>query len=353
MMRTSIALVLFIAVVQLSTIVAFSPLMATKVVAPTKGKAKAKAQAKAPAKTKVKVQVKAKAAPKKQAASKAKAAVKARSKAEVKAAAKAKADAKAKANAGIIAKRKAAEKKKADEAAAAKAKALAKAKQTAKNKAKLKTTTSATAANVANSGTDAALAITKNIKKKANANKQPLFPGLQATAKRPESVFKKKESASANAKNVVANKEPTQLDAVNPLEFGLSVAQSEKGQEAIGILVEGGLKFVEAILEEGKKTKVVIPRGYDSGTGDIKKPKISNIGYKELLDAGIFAGGELFGVAKSNYEKFYVGGEAKEQTKIYRNAAKIDEKTGKVLRRASENYYVNIGGERVLINKRL
>lgn len=351
-MRTSIALVLFIAVVQLSTIVAFSPLMATKVVAPTKAKAKAKAPAKTKVKAVVKKGGKPKTAAKKQAASKGKATLKARSKAEVKAAAKAKADAKAKANAGLRAKAKAAEKKKADEAAAAKKKALAKAKQTAKNKAKLKTTTSATAARVANSGTDAALAITKNIKKKNTGSKQPLFPGLQAQAKRPESAFKKKESAP-QANNVVANKAPQPLDAVNPLEFGLSVAQSEKGQEAIGILIDGGLKFVEAILDEGKKTKVVIPRGFDAGTGEIKKPKITNIGYKQLLDAGIFAGTELFGVAKTNYEKYYVGDEGREQVKVFRTAAKVDKNSGKVLKAARESYYVNIGGERIMINKKL
>merc|ERR1711935_459680 len=274
-------------------------------------------------------------------------------KADVKAAAKAKADAKTKANAGLIAKRKAVEKKKAAEAAAAKAKSVAKAKLTAKNKAKLKTTTSATAANIANSGTDAALAITKNVKRKATNNKRPLFPGVQASAKAKRPVKKKKESAPSNAKNVVADTEPTKLDAVNPLEFGLGVAQSEKGQEAIGILIEGGLKFVEAIIEEGKKTKVVVPRGFDAGTGAIKAPKITNIGYKELLDAGIFAGGEFFGLAKSNYERFYVGEGEKEQVQIYRNAAKIDKNSGKILRRASEKYYVNIGGERVLIKKQV
>merc|ERR1711957_263140 len=129
--------------------------------------------------------------------------------------------------------------------------------------------------------------------------------------------------------------------------------QSDKGQEAAAILIEGGLKLVEAILEEGKKTKVVIPRGFDEFSGDLKKPKVTNIGIQQLLDAGIFAGTEFFDVAKSNYEKFYVGGEKKEQVKITRTAAKIDTKTGKVIAPVKENYVVKINGQRVLVNRPL
>jgi len=271
-------------------------------------------------------------------------------KADVKDAAKAKAAAKTKANASLRTKAKAADKAKADAAAKAKAKAVAKGKKAAANKSKPKTTTSATAARVANSGTDAALAITKGFKSKNKANKQPLFPGVQAsTAKKPASK-KKADNAPAKANNVVAKKGGTAGGTVNPIEFGLQVVQSEKGQAAAAILVEGGLKFVEAILEEGKKTKVVIPTGFDAKTGELKSPKVSNVGIRQLIDAGIFAGTEFFDVAKNNYEKFYVGGEAQEQIKITRTPAKLDKK-GNVVSPKKDNYVLNIGGERVLINR--
>jgi hypothetical protein len=369
-MRSAISFLLIVAAAQLScfTVEAFSMLQATRVIAPSKAKQAraAPAEAKKPAAKKLvkvtgKTDTKAKSKAKRKAAtvsaSKAKATTSAKAKAELKAKTKAKAEAKLKANAAVRAKNKAVEAAKAKASAQAKAKALEKAKKVAAFKKKnIRTTTSATAAQVGNSGTDAALAITKNFKPKKDKTKRPLFPGLQASIKKPSSAFVKKDDTPAKANTVLAKKanSPSSASgAVNPIEFGIQVVQSEKGQEAASILIDGGLKLVEAILAEGKKTKVVIPRGFDTGTGDLKKPRVENIGYKQLLDAGIFAGTEFFDVATKNYEKFYIGGEGKEQVKVTRTEAKIDKKTGKILTPVKENYFVNVGGERVLINRRL
>jgi hypothetical protein len=346
-MRSAISFLLFVAAAQLSclTVEAFSLLQATRVIAPSKAKARAAtAAAKKPAGKKI-VKVTGKTDTK----AKPKAATASASKAKAVTAAKAKTEAKSKANAAVRAKNKTAE--------AAKAKALVKTKKAAAAKTKnMRTTTSATAAKVKNSGADAALAITKNFKPKQDKKNQPLFPGLQATIKRPPSAFAKKTDTPGKANSVVAKKANAASSsdgAVNPIKFGLQVVKSEKGQEATSILIEGGLKLVEAILAEGKKTKVVIPRGFDVGTGDLKKPRVENIGYKQLLDAGIFAGTEFFDVATKKYEKFYIGSDGKEQVKITRTEAKVDKKTGKVLAPAKENYVVNIGGERVLVNRPL
>jgi len=268
MMRSAIAFLLCIAAVaQLSclTVEAFSLIPATSVakkVQVTKNKKKPVAK-KAAAKAKPKVKAAAKAKPK----------------------AKAKAKPKPKA--------KAAPKKKI---------VVKKVVVKKAPKRKIQTTTSATAANVANSGTDAALAITKNFKPKKANNSGPLFPGLQSSSSK-KSAPKKTNGAAAKAKGA------TVIDngAVNPISFGLRVAQSEKGKEATSVLIDGGLKLVTAILEEGKKTKVVIPQGFDTESGDLKKAKVTNVGLPQLLDAGIFAGTEFLGKAQSNYQKFYVG----------------------------------------------
>jgi hypothetical protein len=364
-MRSVIAFLLCVVVAQLS-VEAFSPFLATRAIPATK--AKGKTQTKAAAKPAKKVAAK-KVAVKKVAGKKAagkKTVVKAKGKAAAKTPpksdAKAKLAAKAKAKAIATAKAKDAikanNKAKVDAALKLKAKLAAEEKKRIANrpkpkqrKQKVKSTTSATAVRVANSGTDAALAITKGVKNKNANTKKPLFPGLQAGSKKSASAFKKKDNAKANAGVARKAARAPLEELANPLQFGLQVVQSEKGQEAVGILIDGGLKFVDAILTEGKKTKVVIPRGYDSGSGELKKPKISNIGYKELLDAGIFAGTEFYEVAKTNYEKFYVGAEIKK--KVFITEAKIDKKTGKVLKPATENYVVNIGGERVTMKRPL
>jgi len=332
MMRSAIAYLLcVVAVAQLSclTVEAFSLLGATSVVAPSKAKAKRAAPA-AAAKKKTAVK-KVQVTKKKKPVAK-KAAAKAKPKSKVKAAAKAKPKPKAKAK------------------AAPKKKIVVKKAP----KRKIQTTTSATAANVANSGTDAALAITKNFKPKKVKINSPLFPGLQSTASKKSSP-KKTNNDSPKVKGGAAKGKGASTDngAVNPISFGLRVAQSEKGKEAASVLIDGGLKLVTAILEEGKKTKVVIPQ-VNAGTGDLKKAKVTNVGLPQLIDAGIFAGTEFFDVAKSNYNKFYVGGSAEsanDQLKVTRTPPKIDKKTGKQLAPAKENYVLKIGGERVLVNR--
>jgi chemotaxis protein histidine kinase CheA len=352
-MRSVIAFLLCVAVAQLSclSVEAFSLLQATKVVAPTKAIPKAKA-ATAPAKKAAvkKVQVAAKKAP-----ANPKAAAAAKARAELQAKAKAKTEAKAKANAAIKTKNKAVAARNAREAAAAKKKALEKAKKSAAVRAKkVKTTTSATAYRIGNSGTDAALAITKNVKVKKPPAKKPLFPGLQDSGNK-KAVAKKAPVAAKLVKSsvVAVDKSAVNTDgALNPLEFGLQVVTSDKGQEATDLLIQGGLKFVEAVLAEGKKSKVIIPRGFDDGTGFQKKPKVVNFGIKELLDTGIFAGTEFLGLASANYDKYYVGTE-KQTAKVSRTKGKIDKRSGKVIVPAKEKYAVNIGGQRVIVNRSL
>jgi len=138
---------------------------------------------------------------------------------------------------------------------------------------------------------------------------------------------------------------------INPIEFVLRVVNSEKGQEAVPVLIDGGLKLVSAILEEGKKSNVEISQGYDKGTGNLKKTKVVNIGIKQLLDTALFAGGEFLPTIKQTYEKLYVGGEGK-TAKITRINAKVDKKTGKVLKPVEETYFVTIGGTRQKIIKK-
>lgn len=137
---------------------------------------------------------------------------------------------------------------------------------------------------------------------------------------------------------------------LNPVEFGLRVIQSDKGKEAAAILVDGGLKFVQAVLEEGKQSKVEIPRGYDKSTGTLKKSKVVNIGVKELVNAGLYGGNEFFDVAKKTYQKFYIGGEREQVNIKVRDA--VTDKKGKILKAATESYYVNIGGKRTLVTKK-
>lgn len=346
MVRSTIAFLLCVAVAQLSsclTVQAFSPLLGTRAVAPRKAKAvaaplKKKVSATAPAKKKTAaakkrvIKVTGKTAAKAKPKVKRVAPTKTKAIQSAKAKAKTKADQKAKANEAI-------RRKKAG--AAAKARAAA------------KKATTVTAFNVARSGKDASLAIGKTYKPKKKATaKRPLFPALAAsgTNKRPALAKKKTANASpAKAKTVLATKKTE--DALNPVEFGLKVVRSEKGQEATATLIDGGLKLVEAILAEGKTTKVVIPRAANAETGVLKKPKVSNIGYKQLLDAGVFAGTEFLGVAKTNYEKFYVGGEGKKSVRVTRTAGKVDAKTGRVVTPVKENYVVKIGGERVMVSR--
>merc|ERR1711935_1007843 len=122
-------------------------------------------------------------------------------------------------------------------------------------------------------------------------------------------------------------------DAINVVDFVIRVINSDLGKEAAAILIDGGLKLVAAILEEGKATKVKVSRGTDTKTGELKKPKINSIGLKELLDAGIYAGGELLPVAKNTYDRFYVGGgqfiAESQKSKVTVIPAKVDKVTKK------------------------
>merc|ERR1711907_478297 len=96
--------------------------------------------------------------------------------------------------------------------------------------------------------------------------------------------------------------------AVNPLSFGWKVANSPKGKEATGILVDGGLKLAQAILEEGKKTQVIVPRGTNRVTGELNDQILKFVGPKELFDASLFAAKEVLGTVQSVYDKLYVAG---------------------------------------------
>jgi len=135
---------------------------------------------------------------------------------------------------------------------------------------------------------------------------------------------------------------------LNPITFGLNVVKSEDGRAAAGGLVGGGLKLVKVALEEGSKRQLEVPTGYvDYRTG---KPtfKAVNLGPKELIDVGLFAGSELFGV----YNKLYFG-DAKTQSKS--KLTYVPEKNfvtkGKLIKTpAKVTYYVNVGGQRVKVN---
>lgn len=215
---------------------------------------------------------------------------------------------------------------------------------------------------------DKGLAITKKLTQKKNSASR--F-GIGQKSKRGNTLFfsggtdptlkssKFTQPDKKSIKNVEKLKAAEQTEAefirsngiLNPVEFGLRVIQSDKGKEAAAILVDGGLKFVQAVLEEGKQSKVEISRGYDKSTGKAKKPKVTNIGVKELVDAGLYGGNEFFDVAKKTYEKFYIGGEG-EKANVKIRAAVIEKKSGKILKPATESYYVNIGGKRQLITKK-
>merc|ERR1711957_309404 len=172
---------------------------------------------------------------------------------------------------------------------------------------------------------------------------------LPSLAKTGGDIKEKKNNDTNNSKKI---KVIDYGSVINPIDFGLRVVNSDKGKEAASILIDGGLKFVSAVLEEGKKSKVEVSRGYDPGTGLLKKTKVVNIGLKELLDVSTYAGSEFLGVAKNTYERFYVGGEGLNNSKVTRIPAKIDKKTKKVLVPITETYFVTIGGKRTKITQK-
>merc|ERR1712238_396203 len=174
----------------------------------------------------------------------------------------------------------------------------------------------------------------------------PSLPSLPAFGGGKKVVVVKSESGGEDKKIVDYSA------VINPLILSFRVVNSDKGQEAVPVLIDGGLKLLSAILEEGKQSKVEISQGYDRGTGNLKKKKVVNIGLKQLLDGALFAGGEFLPTIKQTYDKLYVGGEG-EKTKITRIAAKVDKKTGKVLKPTEETYFVTIGGTRQRVIKKV
>jgi len=134
---------------------------------------------------------------------------------------------------------------------------------------------------------------------------------------------------------------------VNLVQFGYQVINSPQGKEAISVLLGGGIKMVQAILEEGKKTKVELPQGFDSG-GNLRQ-KNTFVGFKELADGGIFAAQELFDAVPKVYSKVYTfqekTGGAVRQIPSYKNL-----KTGKVIPK-KEVYYYGVGLNRIKVVK--
>ena len=163
------------------------------------------------------------------------------------------------------------------------------------------------------------------------------------------------------ARKVQATIRPAEEGALNPLTFGLRVVQSKEAQAALPELVDGGVKLVRATLKEGQKARVNVPRRVDTRNGRvITKPM--RVGPGELLQAGLFAGGELLDAGRSAYERLYVTGgavgEEKEEkaadvpsvsplvTTIQKN---VDPKTGRTLSGEKETYVVNVGGSKVRV----
>merc|ERR1712238_639876 len=105
----------------------------------------------------------------------------------------------------------------------------------------------------------------------------PSLPSLPAFGGGKKVVVVKSESGGEDKKIVDYSA------VINPLILSFRVVNSDKGQEAVPVLIDGGLKLLSAILEEGKQSKVEISQGYDRGTGNLKKKKVVNIGLKQLL----------------------------------------------------------------------
>merc|ERR1719460_98220 len=133
---------------------------------------------------------------------------------------------------------------------------------------------------------------------------------------------------------------------VSPVDFALKVAGSVHGKDATGKLVDGGLKLVKLIIEEGGKYKVRVPTGYtDYRTG---KPTFTDtsVGVKELIDLGLFAGSEAF----ATYNKLYFGDTA---TQIKRKLNFVPERRdtkGRLVTRPAVEYSVNVGGKRIKVS---
>jgi len=133
--------------------------------------------------------------------------------------------------------------------------------------------------------------------KKVTAKK--VVPKAAAKVTTKKIIAPKAAAKKVTVKKIIAPKAaPKKAKKVLPLKtvglagFGLNVVNSSQGKEATGKLVGGGLKLLQAVLDEGKKTKVTTQNGFD----DEGNPQIviTNVGLKELADVASFAGAELF-----------------------------------------------------------
>merc|ERR1719343_174351 len=184
---------------------------------------------------------------------------------------------------------------------------------------------------------------------------------LQAAGSAYNKAYRGYAAPRNGARKVKATIRPAEEGALNPLTFGLKVVQSKEAQAALPELVNGGVKLVQATLKEGQKVRVNVPRRVDTRNGQVfTKPM--RVGPGELLQAGLFAGGELLDAGRSAYERLYVTGgdvgEEKEEkaadvpsvsplvTTIQKN---VDPKTGRTLSGEKETYVVNVGGSKVRV----
>jgi len=139
------------------------------------------------------------------------------------------------------------------------------------------------------------------------------------------------------------------FDVINPVDYLSRVVSTNKGKEAIGILINGGLLLAEAALDVGKSYKVEIPSGFDRDGNLIKKETF--VGVKQLVDTGLFAGQELLGTALGTYDKLFVY-KAPKSAKLgsfIKTEAAVKSSTGKVIKAKKEFYFVNVGGTRVKV----
>lgn len=150
--------------------------------------------------------------------------------------------------------------------------------------------------------------------------------------------------APAKFKLTLPGKKPEGV--TSPISFLLKVVGSEGGKEATGKLIDGGLKLVKVIVEEGGNYKVKVPTGYaDYRTGEPTFKEVG-VGPKELIELGLFAGSEVFAI----YNKLYFGDrETQLKNKLTYVPERRDTK-GRFVSGPSVEYYVNVGGKRIKVS---
>merc|ERR1712194_403888 len=111
--------------------------------------------------------------------------------------------------------------------------------------------------------------------------------GLQVAGSVYNKAYRGYSEPRNNSKKTKVKISPAGKGVLNPLTFGLKVVQSKQAQEATGELIDGSLKLLQATLEEGKKSKVSIPRRVDSRTGQVTTKAVS-VGPGELFQVGLF-----------------------------------------------------------------